>query len=176
MTHETLLAPAPLPTAPGEKLLLLDLQVRSAAGDLLAFQLPWDRSASDLEPVLVAGTPGDHPERVVAAFPEGTESVDLLEVPLGQALRHPENPSGHDTLVIRVEAEGAAYEFILSCAELAEPEPHVAYPRARSEHAERQVGAYLASADADWFCDGSSTLECCATTRAAPQALSWVHF
>lgn len=159
-----------------DKLRVLDLQVRTAAGEVLALQVPWDRNALDLEPVLVAGTPQGHPERTVLAHPEGTDAVDLLEVPLGKALRHAENPDGHDTLLIRVAAEGVQHQFTVTCGEVAEPEPHTAYPRARSTPAEERVGAYLASEDADWFCDGSSTLACCATTREAPQELAWVHY
>jgi hypothetical protein len=160
-----------------DKLRVLDLQVKTANGETLDLQLPWDRTAFDLEPALVAGTVHDKPARTVLAFAQGAaEGVDLLEVPLGKVLQHAENPEGVPALVIQVAAEGwQVVEFTITCSgSTAEPEAHQPYPRPIGEGAARRLNAYMATGEPEWFCDGSSTLSCCTAQREAPEHINWV--
>lgn len=166
---------APLALHPvDDKLRVLDLQVTTPSGEVYTLELPWDRTAFDLEPVLVAGTPHDLPDRTVLAHPKDSVHVDVLETPLGKVLRHAENPEGALALVIHVETSTGLLEFTVTCSDIGEPEPHQAYPRAKGSQIAQRLGAYLATEEPEWFCDGSSTLSCCAAHREAPQGLDWV--
>src|SRR5688572_31802557 len=110
------------------KMRVLDLQVTGAGGDV-RLMLPWDQTAHDLEPVLVASRPVPEDRKVAAyhAAPDGP--VDLLGVPLGKALRSAENPGGADAIVIEVESPDGPLAFTVRCADIGEPQPHIAYPR-----------------------------------------------
>jgi hypothetical protein len=159
-----------------EKMRVLDLKVRTAEGEL-RLHLPWDLTAFDLEPVLVARreVPAD---RTVVAYHarDGGATLDLLEVPLGKALRSAENPHGVESFVIEVESSHGPLAFTVSCADVAEPQPHLAYPRGGDAEGERLVEAYRTVEESDWFCDGSSTLSCCDAARAEPEHQNWVAF
>jgi hypothetical protein len=154
---------------------VLDLQVAGAGGEL-RLTLPWDQTAHDLEPVLVASldVPQDRNVAAYHAAPDGP--VDLLGVPLGKALRSAENPGGADSIVIEVESRDGPLTFVVSCADIGEPLPHVAYPRGVDDGGRRLVDAYKAAEGSDWFCDGSSTLSCCDAARAQPEHQDWVAF
>lgn len=165
------LTPQPTDT----RMRVLDLKVTSASGEM-RLQLPWDLTAFDLEPVLVSRLALDDRRQVAAYAPTAGETVDLLEVPLGQALRNAENPHGAETLVIEVAHEEESHEFTVSCADVGEPQPHLAYPRGIDDEARRLVDAYRSVEDSDWFCDGSSTLSCCEAAREQPQHQNWVGF
>ncbi len=157
-----------------DHLRLLDLQVRSDQGEELVLQVPWDRRPFDLEPMLVAGTPLDDPEREVSASPEGHDE-DVLETMLGKALRHSENPSGAERLVIKVQApHGKATLYTVHAVGTAEPRVHTPYPRAGNPLAEDRLRAYHATEEPEWFCDGSSTLSCCEAARDTPMQVDWV--
>jgi len=158
-----------------EKMRVLDLQVTTAAG-ALRLHLPWDLTAFDLEPLLAG--PGAGTDRKVLAYhaPADGQSVDLLEVPLGKALRSAENPHGVESLVIEVESGDGPLAFTVRCADVAEPQPHLAYPRGGDEEGKRLVEAYRAIEESDWFCDGSSTLSCCDAARSEPEHQNWVAF
>src|SRR6185503_15155444 len=93
-------------------------------------QLPWDLTALDLEPVLVAAR-GVSEDRQVAAYhaPAAGEPVDVLELPLGKVLRSAENPGGAESIVIEVESGDGPLAFTVTCADVGEPQPHLAYPR-----------------------------------------------
>lgn len=159
-----------------EKMRVMDLQVTTAAGPV-RLHLPWDLTAFDLEPLLVSRQ-GARADRKVLAYhaPVGGKTVDLLEVPLGKALRSAENPAGVESLVIEVESGGGPLAFTVSCADVAEPQPHLAYPRGGDEEGRRLVEAYRTVEESDWFCDGSSTLSCCDAARAEPEHQNWVPF
>jgi hypothetical protein len=162
--------------APDDKMRVLELQVTTAAGDA-RLRLAWDLTAFDLKPLLVAGRDNrDH--KVVAAYhaAAGGKPVDLLGVPLGKALRSPENPAGAESLVIEVEAPEGPLAFTVRCADVSEPQAHLAYPRGVDDEGKRLVEAYRAVEESDWFCDGSSTLSCCDAARAEPQHQNWVPF
>lgn len=160
-----------------EKMRVLALTVKTASGDV-RLHLPWDLTAFDLEPVLLAKRPqGD--DRRVAAYPtpgQGGEPVDLLEVPLGKALRSPENPDGVESLVIEVDCAEGPLAFTVSCTDVAEPQPHLAYPRGVCDEGKSLIDAYRSAEESDWFCDGSSTLACCEAARAEPEHQNWVPF
>lgn len=158
------------------KMRVLDLKVKTATGDV-RLHLPWDLTAFDLEPVLVA-THGMQNDRTVAAYhaQRNGEPVDLLDVPLGKALRSAANPLGVDSLIIEVGSPQGALAFTVSCADVSEPQAHLAYPRGACEEGKRLVDAYRSVEESDWFCDGSSTLTCCDASRAAPEHQDWVAF
>ncbi|MEA3136805.1 MAG: hypothetical protein QOC71_1086 [Thermoplasmata archaeon] len=159
-----------------EKMRVLELEVTSADGGV-RLRLPWDLTAYDLEPLLLAGRALAE-DRKVAAYhaPADGEPVDVLEVPLGKSLRSPENPSGAESLVIEVEAPEGPLAFTVRCADVSEPEAHLAYPRGVDDEGKRLVEAYRAVEESDWFCDGSSTLSCCDAARAEPEHQTWVPF
>jgi hypothetical protein len=159
-----------------EKMRVLDVKVQTASGDV-HLHLPWDLTAFDLEPVLLAKRPATD-DRKVAAYAAGSGSgpVDLLEVPLGKALRSPENPAGFEALVIEVESPEGPLAFTVSCTDVGEPKPHLAYPRGACDEGRSLVDAYRAVEESDWFCDGSSTLACCEAARAEPEHQNWVAF
>jgi hypothetical protein len=158
------------------KMRVLDLKVTTPQGDL-RLHLPWDLTAFDLEPVLVAAHRAGEDRKVVAYHAAASgEPLDLLEVPLGQALRSPENPAGVESLVIEVETSNGPLAFTVSCADVSEPQPHLAYPRGIDEEAKRLVDAYRSVEESDWFCDGSSSLSCCEAAREAPEHQDWVAF
>lgn len=159
-----------------EKMRVLDLHVTTAAG-ALRLHLPWDLTAYDLEPVLVSRRTVAEDRKVVAYHaPGGGKTVDLLEVPLGKALRSAENPHGVESLVIEVESPEGPLAFEVRCTDIAEPTPHLAYPRGGDAEGERLVAAYRTVEESDWFCDGSSTLTCCDAARAEPEHQNWVPF
>ncbi|MHB1262014.1 MAG: hypothetical protein ACYC2H_09900 [Thermoplasmatota archaeon] len=167
------LTPHPMET----RMRVLDLKVTTAAGGELRLHLPWDLTPFDLEPVLVSHHGLDDARRVAAYHtPSGGEPVDVLEVPLGKALRSAENPAGADSLVIEVESANGPLAFTVSCADVAEPQPHLAYPRGADEESRRLVDAYRSVQESDWFCDGSSTLTCCEAAREQPEHQDWVAF
>lgn len=157
-----------------DMLRLLQLQVTSPTGAPLALQVPWDRTARDVAHALVAGTDLETPERTVRAFSQGSD--DLLDVPLRLAIRHAGNPEGPAAVVLQVEGPLSSFEGVLSCVDLSDPQPHQAYPRPLDSATGERLAPFLAGEGADWFCDGSSTLECCAATRDAPHERSWVHY
>ena len=160
-----------------EKMRVLDLKVKTASGDV-HLHLPWDLTAFDLEPVLLAKRPHAD-DRRVAAYPvtaEGASPVDLLEVPLGKALRSAENPGGVESLVIEVDAPEGPLAFTVSCTDVGDPKPHLAYPRGACDEGRSLVDAYRSVEESDWFCDGSSTLACCEAARAEPEHQNWVAF
>ncbi|HJQ93085.1 MAG TPA: hypothetical protein VJ874_02235 [Candidatus Thermoplasmatota archaeon] len=158
-----------------EKMRVLDLQVTGADGEV-RLTLPWDQTAHDLGPVLVARRTVLDDRKVAAyhAAPDGP--VDLLGIPLGKALRSAENPGGADAIVIEVETGDGALAFTVRCADVGEPLPHVAYPRGADDQGRRLVDAYKSAEGSDWFCDGSSTLSCCDAARARPEHQDWVAF
>ncbi|MFA5944601.1 MAG: hypothetical protein WC876_09065 [Candidatus Thermoplasmatota archaeon] len=162
------------PLSADERMRVLDLNVKTAGGDV-RLHLPWDLTAFDLEPVLVAGHDATD-DRLIAAYhtPVGGEPVDVLEVPLGKALRSAENPHGAESIVIHVEMPQGPLAFTVTCADVHEPQPHLAYPRGACDEGRRLVDAYRALEESDWFCDGSSTLDCCESARAGPEHQSWV--
>ena len=158
------------------KMRVLDLKVATAAGDA-RLHLPWDLTAFDLEPILVAHRSMSDERRVTAySKAAASGSADLLAVPLGKALRSAENPEGLDSLVIEVDSGDGPIAFTVSCADLGEPQPHLAYPRGGDAEGKRLVEAYRTVEDSDWFCDGSSTLSCCEAARQAPEHQNWVPF
>lgn len=166
--------PMALPAQPtlAPMLRVLHLAVTSPAGEPLALHVPWDRTVRDLAHALVAGTDLETPERNVRAFSAARE--DLLDTPLRDALRHAENPDGGLTVVLQVEGPLSSYEAVLTCDGVGEPEAHRSYPWPADPAAERRLGAYLAGEEADWFCDGSSAMSCCAAAREAPDQQTWV--
>lgn len=160
-----------------EKMRVLDLRVTTPDGDV-QLALAWDMTPHDLEPMLTAGSavPDD---RQVIAYAAGEQGpVDLLEVPLGKALRSPENPDGAEELLVEVQLGGDSMPltFTVRCGGLSEPEPHLAYPRAADPGGQRLVEAYRSVEESDWFCDGSSSLSCCAAARDEPESQTWVAF
>ena len=157
-----------------EKMRVLDLQVTTAAGPV-RLHLPWDLTAFDLEPLLAGRREGA--ERKVQAYHAiDGETVDLLDVPLGKALRNAENPQGAESLVIQVESSQGPLAFTVRCADVGEPMPHLAYPRGVDAEGKRLVDAYRTIEESDWFCDGSSTLSCCDAARSEPEHQNWVAF
>lgn len=158
------------PPADERPLRILSVAVRMPDGARIALQVPSDRTAYDLEPLLAAATGLDE-RTVLADTPDGT---DVTDVALGEALRSPENPTGSEAVTVRVAGEGRELVFTLECAGVAEPQPHHAYPRALDPQAEPLVQAYRQEQEDDWFCDGSSTLSCCEAARNAPETLPWV--
>ena len=154
-----------------DKMRVLDLRVTAPGRQALRLQVPWDRTPFDLEPLLVSGTPLDQDGRTTHAA--SSFGDDVLDLALGKALRHAENPDGAATLALHVEADGGALEFTVECSGVSEPEPHQPYPRVVGP-ASAPLSALLAGDEADWFCDGSSTLSCCAAHRETPQQLDWV--
>lgn len=153
---------------------VLDLKVATATGEL-RLQLPWDMTAFDLEPVLVSHHGLDDDRRVAAySRPGDGEPVDVLEVPLGKALRSAANPGGAESLVIEVESGQGPLTFTVHCADVAEPQAHLAYPRGVDDESRRIVDAYRSVQESDWFCDGSSTLSCCEAAREQPEHQDWV--
>lgn len=152
---------------------ILHLRVTSPGGTPLALQVPWDRTPRDVAHALVAGTDLETPERTVRAF--SPDSDDLLDTPLRSAVRHAGNPEGPAAVVLQVEGPMSSFEGVLSCVDLAEPLPHQAYPHPLDPATGERLAPYLAGGEADWFCDGSGALECCATTREAPHERAWVH-
>lgn len=169
-----MLASVTLPPA-DDSLRLLGLRVAAPSGEVRV-EIPSDRTAFELEPLLVAGL-GLGDERTVRAYHRGADghAADLLDVPLGEALRSALNPHGAESLVIEVEDAAAdPVSFTVSCASVGEPEPHRAYPRGLDEAGRRLAEVLHASSEPEWFCDGSSTLSCCEATRAAPEHQVWV--
>ena len=165
-----LLTPHPV----DEKMRVLDLHVTTARGPV-RLHLPWDLTAIDLEPLLVGhGSGADR--KVLAYHAIDGETIDLLEVPLGKALRSSENPDGAESLVIQVESNEGPKAFTVRCADVTEPQPHLAYPRGGDAEGQRLVEAYRTVEESDWFCDGSSTLSCCDAARAEPEHQNWVPF
>lgn len=164
-----------MPHPVDEKMRVLDLQVTTAAGPL-RLHLPWDLTAFDLEALLVGPTAGD--DRTIVAYHAAADGAvsDLLEVPLGKALRSAENAHGAESLVIEVESRDGPLSFTVRCDGIAEPQPHLAYPRGGDDEGKRLVEAYRAVEESDWFCDGSSTLSCCDAARAQPGHQNWVAF
>ena len=156
-----------------DHLRLLDLKVRSDRGEELLLQVPWDRRAFDLEPMLVAGTVHDDDGREVSASPEGADQ-DVLEVPLGKALRHAQNHDGAASIGLQVDGPKGAIHYTVSCIGLHEPQVHTPYPRAGNALAEERLRAYHLSEEPEWFCDGSSTLACCVSARETPDDVAWV--
>lgn len=158
-----------------EKMRVLDLEVSGADGDV-RLRLPWDQTAHDLEPVLVASRSVPDDRKVAAYHAAADGPVDLLGVPLGKALRSAENPHGADSIVIEIESPEGSLAFTVRCADVGEPQPHIAYPRGVDEEGKRLVDAYKSAEGSDWFCDGSSTLSCCDAARAEPEHQNWVAF
>jgi hypothetical protein len=171
-----MLASVSTPPQVDDSLRLLGLRVAAPSGGARV-AIPSDRTAFELEPFLVADL-GLAAGRTVRAYASGANGfVDVLDVPLGQALRSGANPGGHGELTIEVEPEGHGgppLAFTVSCDEVGEPEPHRAYPRGLDDRGRRLADALHAAAEPEWFCDGSSTLSCCEATRAAPSEQAWV--
>ena len=172
-----MLASVSIPAQVDDSLRLLGLRVASPSGGARV-EIPSDRTAFELEPFLVADL-GLGEGRTVRAYAPAADGrfVDLLDVPLGQALRSAANAGGHDALTIEVEPEGHGgplLSFTVSCDDVGEPEPHRASPRGLDERGRRLADALHAAAEPEWFCDGSSTLSCCEATRSAPGEQVWV--
>jgi hypothetical protein len=164
---------APAAETGGERLRVLHIQVTSPHGHPLSLQVPSDRTAADLESVLVHGTPFDEEGRGTHAFSPTHDN--LLAVPLGAALRTPDNPHGAPAVVLQVEGKAGRFEAVLTCTAVSELEVHRAYPHGGDEPSAARVGAFLQHSDADWFCDASSGLACCAEAREAPTNFEWVE-
>ncbi|HUR25243.1 MAG TPA: hypothetical protein VM327_04410 [Candidatus Thermoplasmatota archaeon] len=158
-----------------ETMRVMDLQVTGADGEV-RLRLPWDQTAQDLGPVLVARStvPDDRKVAAYHAAPGGP--VDLFGVPLGKALRSAANPDGAESIIIQVESAKGSLAFTVRCADVGEPQPHIAYPRGMDEQGKRLVDAYRSAEESDWFCDGSSTLACCDAARTEPEHQNWVPF
>lgn len=172
-----MLASVSTPPQVDDSLRLLALRVDAPSGGARV-AIPSDRTAFELEPFLVADL-GLGDGRTVRAFAAGAGGgfVDLLDLPLGRALRSAANPGGHEALTVEVEPEGHGgplLSFTVSCDEVGEPEAHRAYPRGLDERGRRLADALHAAAEPEWFCDGSSSLSCCEATRAAPSQQVWV--
>jgi hypothetical protein len=172
-----MLASVSMPPEADGSLRLLVLRVAAPSGEVRV-EIPSDRTPFDLEPFLVADLGLDE-HRTVRAYHRRADghAVDVLDVPLGEALRTGPNPGGVASLVLEVEPEGHGgpiLSFMVSCEAVGEPEPHRAYPRGLDEHGRRLADALHAAAEPEWFCDGSSTLSCCEATRSAPGAQVWV--
>lgn len=157
----------------GERLRVLHIQVTSPHGHPLSLQVPSDRTPADLESVLVHGTPFDEEGRSLHAFSPAHDN--LLAVPLGAALRTPDNPHGAAAVVLQVEAKSGRFEAVLTCTAVSELAVHRAYPFGADDSSAARVGAFLQHADADWFCDASSGLACCAEARETPSSFQWVE-
>lgn len=171
-----MLASVSMPPQVDDSLRVLALRVAAPSGELRV-EIPSDRTPFELEPLLTA----DHPlgdGRTVRAYHRGADghAADLLDVPLGRALRSAANPGGAESLTIEVEPEGhgPAQSFTVSCASVGEPEAHRAYPRGLDDRGRRLADALHAVAEPEWFCDGSASLSCCVATRSAPEQQVWV--
>lgn len=168
MTEPTL---APL-AFEADTLRVLHLKVTSPAGSPLSLQVPWDRTPRDLAHALVAGTALETPERTIRVVSPGSD--DLLDAPLRQAIRHAANPDGPVAVVLQVETGLDSFEAVLTCVDVAEPQPHQAYPHALDAATGERLAPFLAAHEPDWFCDGTQGLSCCATHNETPQELEWV--
>lgn len=156
-----------------DTLRVLHLKVTSPTGSALSLQVPWDRTPRDVAHALVAGTVLETPERTIRAVSQGSD--DLLDTPLRQAIRHAANPEGPLAVVLQVETGLDSFEAVLTCVDVAEPQPHQAYPHPLDAETGERLAPFLAAHEPDWFCDGSQGLSCCAKHHDAPQELDWVY-